>query len=559
MENVMTNNHKAGFWVRFTAILIDLIIIWVAVKLVVEVFIRAGAYVPFEFTFVLSLLIYSALSIGWRGCTIGKALCGLVVQSSKGGPAGYFRALFRETICKLLSAVVLFLGFIWIAFSRKKRGWHDYIAATIVVQKTEARRRARFFLWTMLALFAILVAVHVPQMGRLFLDVRRMALSPDTKMPYDDRAPSSLVEISSLSKRDHAKFIEWLDLNAKDPVDYVVETTAKHQITIFGEMHEQKDYLLFLNQIIPELYHRAGVTCVAMEVCMAEDNEKIERLVTAPEFDRDLALEIARHQSWGIWGFKEYWDVFETVWRLNKSLPEDKKKMRLVGIDAKFDGPSLGLVTGGEGAKIKAPIWEKLRIFRLTDDIVLLLKRDEIMAGNVEKELINKGERGIVWIGLNHSYINYQQPIIIKGKLVRKFSRMGMMLHHKYGDQIFQVTLHEVYFDSVMKKFIEPVMKERGNTPAGFDVSDSPFENLRDKDAEDYRFYPNLKFADKAFGYIYLKPANKLGKCQWLPGYISREMFVRNKPYYKAWAGFAEKEINNEQQANEALKMIMEN
>lgn len=559
MENLVTDNHKAGFWVRFAAISIDLIITWGAVKIVVEAFIYTGTYIPFEFTVALSFLIYSALLIGWRGRTIGKALCGLVVQSSKGSPAGFLRALFRETICKTLSAVVLLLGFIWVAFSRTKRGWHDYLAATIVVQNIQSHKRARFSLWTVLALFALFIAAQAPKIGQVYLDIRRMALPSDTKMPYDDRDPLSLVEISSLSKQDYAKFIEWLDLNAKDPVDYAVETAAKHQITIFGEMHEQKDYLLFLNKIIPELYHRAGITSVAMEVCLAEDNEKIEQLVTAPEFDHDLALEIARHQSWGIWGIKEYWDVFETVWRLNKSLPEGKKKMRLVGIDVRFDGPSLGLVTGGEGAKIKAPIWEKLRIFGLVDDIIILLKRDEIMARNIEKEIIEKGERGIVWIGLMHSYIYYQQPIIINGKLIRKFNRMGIMLHHKYEDRIFQVALHQSYFDSVMREFIEPVMKERGNTPAGFDVSNSPFGNLRDSNSEDYHCYPNLKFADKACGYIYLKPADKLGKCQWLPSYISREMFVRNKPYYKAWAKLVNRQVNNEQQANEALKIMFEN
>jgi len=388
-----------------------------------------------------------------------------------------------------------------------------------------------------------------------------MGVPSNLQMPYTDRDPSSLVEISSLTKEDHTKFIEWLDLHGKGSVEYAVETAAKHQVTIFGEIHQQKDYLLFLNKIIPELYHRAGVTCVAMEVCLAEDNKNINQLVTAPEFDRDLALEIARHQSWGLWGSKEYWDVFETVWRLNKSLPQGKKKMRLVGIDVKFDGPSMALVTGGEGAKIKAPIWEKLRIFRVLDDIIILLKRDELMAMNIEKEIIEQGERGIVWVGLNHSYIHYQQPIILRGKLVRKFNRMGLLLYHKYGEKIFQVALHEGHgvFDSIMKELIEPVMEERGNVPAGFDVSSSPFANLRDGNSKDYRYYSGLRFADKAYGYIYLKPAKELKKCEWLPGYISKEMFVANKPYYKAWARLADKQVNNEQEVNEVLKMLFEN
>jgi len=562
MEGLKIDSRKAGFCVRLAALLVDLLVIWVALKFVIAVFIHAGVYIPFELTFALSFLVYSALLIGWRGATAGKKLCGLTVQSSKGEIVGYLRAFLRETVCKLVSAAFLFLGFVWAGFSRKKRAWHDYIAGTTVIQDPRLRKRTPIAILAVFVLMVFFIGRKPPsKIWLCYRASRRMGVPSNISMPYTNRKSSTLVEISSLAKQDHIRFIDWLDLHGKDPVEYAVETAAKHQVTIFGEIHEQKDYLLLLNKIIPELYHRAGVTCVAMEVCLAVDNERINRLVTAPKFDRELALEIARHQSWGIWGFKEYWDVFETVWRLNKSLPEGKKKMRLIGIDAKFDGPSMALVTSGEGAKIKAPIWEKLRIFRMLDDIILELKRDELMALNIEKEIIERGERGIVWVGLMHSYTHYQQPIILRGKLVRKFSRMGLLLHHKYGDKIFQVALHEGHgvFDSVMKELIEPVMEERGSAPVGFDVADSPFADLRDSNSKDYRYFPGLRFADKACGYIFLKPAKKLGKCQWLPGYVSKEMFVGNMPYYKAWARLADKQVNNEQEANEALKMLFEN
>jgi len=560
--NLVVSNCKAGFWVRLAAILIDLLIIWVAVRLAIVLFIYAGVYVPFESTFALSFLVYSALLIGWRGATVGKTLCGLTVQSSRGKHGGYLRALLRETVCKLISAAFLFLGFIWAAFSRKKRAWHDYIARTAVIQDPQRRKRTPIALLAAFVLSVFFIGRKpLSNIWSSYLASSRMGVPSNISMPYANRDPSTLVEISSLAKDDRTKFIKWLDLHGKDPVEYAVETAAKHQVTIFGEIHQQKDYLLFLNKIIPELYHRAGVRCVAMEVCLAEDNKKISQLVTAPEFDRELALEIARHQSWGLWGSKEYWDVFETVWRLNKSLPEGKKKMRLVGIDVRFDAPSMALVTGGEGAKIKAPLWEKLRIFRMVDDIIVELNRDVLMALNIEKEIIERGERGIVWAGLAHSYTHYQQPIIIRGKLLRKFNRMGLLLHHKYSEKIFQVVLHEGHgvFDSLMEEFIEPVMEERGNIPVGFDVFDSPFANLRDGSSKDYRYLPSLRFADKACGYIYLKPAKKLKKCGWLSGYISKEMFVKNKPYYKAWGRLADIQVNDEHKANEVLKMLSEN
>jgi uncharacterized RDD family membrane protein YckC len=34
-----------------------------------------------------------------------------------------------------VSAIVLFLGFFWIAFDKRKQGWHDKMANTVVIRK----------------------------------------------------------------------------------------------------------------------------------------------------------------------------------------------------------------------------------------------------------------------------------------------------------------------------------------------------------------------------------------------------------------------------------------
>lgn len=44
-----------------------------------------------------------------------------------------------------VSAIPLCLGFIWIAFSSKKQGWHDLIANTVVVRRVvEHTKQAEF-------------------------------------------------------------------------------------------------------------------------------------------------------------------------------------------------------------------------------------------------------------------------------------------------------------------------------------------------------------------------------------------------------------------------------
>ena len=36
-----------------------------------------------------------------------------------------------------VSYFVFFIGFFWIAFDKKKQGWHDLLAGTVVVRKTK--------------------------------------------------------------------------------------------------------------------------------------------------------------------------------------------------------------------------------------------------------------------------------------------------------------------------------------------------------------------------------------------------------------------------------------
>lgn len=543
--------RQPGFLIRLTATLIDLIIIFSILLLIVTVLKYAGIYVPFELTFIISFMLYSSLLIGWKGRTAGKALAGLRVESSTEGTIGYSRSIFREILCKVISAVFLFTGFFWVAFSRKKKGWHDYLAGTTVVQEIGAVRRAKAIQLIVLGLLGVLICYRLVMIGLIYLDAVQIDIPQGVTTSYSSNDPSSLVEISSLGKSDYSVFTGWLDNNGLDPVDYAVETAAKYQVTIFGEHHFERENLLFLNKIIPELYHRAGVTCVAMETYAAENNDRLERLVTADKFDRDLALKIARANSWPDWGAKEYWDVMETVWRLNKNLPRDQRKMRLIGIDIKLDLPTLALVGTGDDAA-HSPMWEKLRFFRLFNEILPMVKRDEIMARNVEKEIIAKGERAIVWVGAAHAYTTYRRPIVIDGNVLRELTRMGFMLHQKYGDKVFLIRLHDRPIESIaITTFIERIIIERGGKPSGFDLMGSPFGLLRDKDSDYFRHKLEICFSDMVPGYVFLKPLDEQKRCQWVKGFITQEMFAKYKPYFEAECGH---KLNGAEDANNAYQ-----
>jgi uncharacterized RDD family membrane protein YckC len=72
----------------------------------------------------------------WRAQTPGMMLLGLrIARDADGTPPGLGRSILRY-IGFFISAIVLFIGFIWVAFDSKKQGWHDKIAGTVVVRRS---------------------------------------------------------------------------------------------------------------------------------------------------------------------------------------------------------------------------------------------------------------------------------------------------------------------------------------------------------------------------------------------------------------------------------------
>jgi uncharacterized RDD family membrane protein YckC len=87
--------------------------------------------------FVLGVLIQwlwftIAESSKWQA-TIGKKMVGLKVTDENGERIGFGKANWRYW-SKILSALILFVGFVMVAFTEKKQGLHDKIAGTLVVK-----------------------------------------------------------------------------------------------------------------------------------------------------------------------------------------------------------------------------------------------------------------------------------------------------------------------------------------------------------------------------------------------------------------------------------------
>lgn len=569
MKSPEKEAHPTVFWPRLAAIWIDTLVVCGFTYLGVITARLFVLYVPFELIAAVLAVVYSALFLGWKGQTVGKWICGLVVQGENGTPIGYRTAFLREFVGKLLMGLGVPIGLTWLLarptgpgndgagkvfliplvfiigylvhFLWTKRTWYDHLGYTIVCRDQHPPRVASVVLALVLSVSGIAVVLKAAEVASDYNTYREASPYSLAPTPYEDRTPAALREVSSIPTGEDSVFVQWLAEHGKDPADYVVEAASQHQVTLFSETHENRGQELFFHKIIPALYHRAGVRCLAMEVCTREDNEDINRLITAPVYDPELALRIGRHSPWQAWGLKEYWDTFETVWQLNRDQADGQQKMRIVGLDRQWDGPSFALVFSSGVDGVKAPFWEKLRIFRAFATLPAIVFRDELMAREVEKEIIERGERGFVWVNLHHAFTHYKQPY---GK-----GRMAYILHQKYGDKVFQVSPHFPDFSPSMSlkiprpgyqgpeptinEFIERIMAARGHAPVGFDITASPFAPLRDSTSYYYHSQPSVDFEDVMGGYVYLEPTAAFQRCQWAEGYITPEMYARNKPFYE--------------------------
>ncbi|MEO5801905.1 MAG: RDD family protein [Verrucomicrobiota bacterium] len=113
---------RATFWERMGAAFLDIILVCILGALV------GGPPLGF-----LVALAYFAGMWAWKGTTIGGIVLKLQVVRYDGGRVTFPVALVRG-IAAAFSALVLFLGFFWIAWDRDKQAWHDKIVGTMVVR-----------------------------------------------------------------------------------------------------------------------------------------------------------------------------------------------------------------------------------------------------------------------------------------------------------------------------------------------------------------------------------------------------------------------------------------
>lgn len=126
----------AGFWIRYVANVIDSLVLAIPQMIVGVIMGVGGVSSKSSFPMAISMLvtwIYFIFMTEKYQATLGKRAVGIRVVSDNSEKLTLGQIILRETIGKLVSMVILGIGYIMAGFTARKQALHDKIASTVVV------------------------------------------------------------------------------------------------------------------------------------------------------------------------------------------------------------------------------------------------------------------------------------------------------------------------------------------------------------------------------------------------------------------------------------------
>ncbi|MEB0011481.1 RDD family protein [Glaciimonas sp. Gout2] len=140
---ISTELEYVGFWARVWASLIDTILMMMVIFPILfaiygRVEMASGVTLTGASNILISYILPAVVVIiFWttKNATPGKMVIGATIVDAETGEPPSLKQHVIRYIGYYLSAIIFCLGFIWVGFDRKKQGWHDKLAGTVVVRK----------------------------------------------------------------------------------------------------------------------------------------------------------------------------------------------------------------------------------------------------------------------------------------------------------------------------------------------------------------------------------------------------------------------------------------
>ena len=138
----------AGFWARTGASIIDTVLVMlVTIPLLLSIYgwayfeAPATSYFAGTADFVISWVMPTVAIIAFwvlKQATPGKMLISARIVDARTGQPASTGQLIGRYFAYFVAMLPLFLGIVWVAFDKRKQGWHDKLAGTVVIKKVNS-------------------------------------------------------------------------------------------------------------------------------------------------------------------------------------------------------------------------------------------------------------------------------------------------------------------------------------------------------------------------------------------------------------------------------------
>jgi len=140
----MDNVEYAGFWIRLLASIIDSILVLVVILPVLTLIYGQDYWISAQLTagfwdvFLNYFLPAIAIIIFWiyKSATPGKMLLNIRIVDAITGNKPTTGQLIGRYFAYYISMLPFFMGFLWAGIDKRKQGWHDKLAGTVVIKNT---------------------------------------------------------------------------------------------------------------------------------------------------------------------------------------------------------------------------------------------------------------------------------------------------------------------------------------------------------------------------------------------------------------------------------------
>jgi uncharacterized RDD family membrane protein YckC len=128
----------ASFGKRFLAVLLDGVILAI-INILISSVLRlvlgdSGMQLGNLVGILIAWLYYAVQESSEKQATLGKQALGIVVTDLEGKRIDLVKATIRY-FSKILSTLILFIGYLMVLFTERKQGLHDMIAGTLVLTR----------------------------------------------------------------------------------------------------------------------------------------------------------------------------------------------------------------------------------------------------------------------------------------------------------------------------------------------------------------------------------------------------------------------------------------